>query len=300
MKKYKESIYKTPILFLVFNRIDTTKKVFEQIRKIRPSKLYIASDGPRESVSGEFEKVIEIRNYLESNINWDCETNTLFRKKNLGCKIAVSSAIDWFFEHENHGIILEDDCVPTTSFFNFLEKSLNKYKNDKDIFMISGFNKYPSFFYKNHFKSKFGSIWGWGTWRDRWEKYDVEISNWNQKYSFNDLKNDCKSHFLATKYKYDFDSIKNEKMDTWDFQVQFSLFFENMFCVYPKHNLVKNIGIIGHHSTGITKSHNTSVNEKFKFKKQSKIKFSFFYEWKYLFDLKKMKIKSILYKFYNK
>ena len=107
----------TAVLFLVFNRLDTTKQVFEAIRKAKPPRLYIAADGPRESKEGEAEKVKAVREYVMSNINWDCEVKTLFRDKNLGCKYAVSGAIDWFFENEEMGIILEDDCLPSQSFF---------------------------------------------------------------------------------------------------------------------------------------------------------------------------------------
>ena len=93
---------KTPILFLIFNRPDTTKKVFDAIKKVAPSKLYIASDGPRENKENEFNLCQESRSII-NEIDWNCEIKLLFREKNLGCKIAVSSAIDWFFQHENEG-----------------------------------------------------------------------------------------------------------------------------------------------------------------------------------------------------
>lgn len=109
----------TPILFLTFNRLDTTKRVFKSIKAAHPKKLYIASDGPRANVFGEDLKVKEVRDFIESNIDWECEVKTLFRDKNLGCKLAVSGAIDWFFENEERGIILEDDCLPNQSFFQF-------------------------------------------------------------------------------------------------------------------------------------------------------------------------------------
>ena len=130
----------TAVLFLVFNRIDLTLQVFEAIKKARPPRLYIASDGARVSKSGEMDKVAYIRNYLQSNVDWDCEVKTLFRENNLGCKIAVSGAIDWFFENEKEGIIIEDDCLPSKSFFNFCEDMLFKYKNDLRVWHISGDN----------------------------------------------------------------------------------------------------------------------------------------------------------------
>lgn len=107
----------TAVLFLIFRRPDTTKQVFEQIRKARPPRLYVAADGPRENVLGEADRVRQVREYVLNNIDWDCEVKTLFRDKNLGCKYAVSSAITWFFEHEEMGIILEDGAAPSLSFF---------------------------------------------------------------------------------------------------------------------------------------------------------------------------------------
>lgn len=107
----------TPVLFLVFNRLDTTKQVFEAIRQAKPPRLYVAADGAREEKKGEEQKVKAVREYILNNIDWNCEVKTLFRDKNLGCKYAVSGSINWFFENEEMGIILEDDCLPSQSFF---------------------------------------------------------------------------------------------------------------------------------------------------------------------------------------
>ena len=127
-----------PVLFCVFNRIDLTKETFEAIRKAKPQKLYFASDGARESRQGESLKVDSIREFVLNSIDWECEVKTLFREKNLGCKNALSEAIDWVFENEEQAIILEDDCVPSFSFFIFCQELLEKYKNDENIMHISG------------------------------------------------------------------------------------------------------------------------------------------------------------------
>ena len=131
---------KSPVLFLVFNRPDTTRRVLEAIRQAQPSQLFIAADGPREGKSGEAEKCADVRRIVNEGIDWDCEVKTLFRDKNLGCKVAVSRAIDWFFEHVEEGIILEDDCLPHPTFFRFCEELLNKYRDDERIGQISGDN----------------------------------------------------------------------------------------------------------------------------------------------------------------
>lgn len=111
---------KIPVLFLVFNRLDTTKQVFEVIRQAKPQRLYVAADGPRADRPGENEMVQAVRDYVMDSIDWDCEINTLFQDHNLGCKHAVSGAISWFFENEEMGIILEDDCLPDLRFFYVL------------------------------------------------------------------------------------------------------------------------------------------------------------------------------------
>ena len=132
MKKNCEA----PVLLIAFNRPNTTREVFESIRKVRPEKLYVAIDGPRHYKQGESdvcEQVIEIT----KNVNWKCETKYLIREKNLGCKYGVSGAISWALENEESVIVIEDDIVPVSSFFYFAEALLEKYKNDERIAMIS-------------------------------------------------------------------------------------------------------------------------------------------------------------------
>ena len=234
---------KTPVLFLVFNRLDTTIQVFGEIKKAKPPKLYIASDGARETVKGEFEKVKAIRSYLSSNIDWECEVKTLYRDKNLGCKYAVSSAIDWFFQNEEMGIILEDDCLPSQSFFWYCEELLYKYKDDLRIWHISGnnFNKKALNNYSYSFTRNI-HIWGWATWKSRWLNYDVEILNFKYfeenkaiKNIFNSKKNQ-KHWFLI------FKNVYNGLIDTWDYQWVFTSMVNSGISIFPKYNLVTNIG----------------------------------------------------------
>ena len=108
-----------PVLFVIFNRPDTTRQVFEAIRNVRPPKLYVAADGPRKSFPADANKVEEVRR-IATQIDWPCEVKTLFREENIGCKMAVSESISWFFDNEEMGIILEDDCLPHHDFFHFI------------------------------------------------------------------------------------------------------------------------------------------------------------------------------------
>ena len=138
MKSSPSTFFNVPILFLVFNRLDTTIKVFESIRNAKPRKLYIAADGARESVVNESSAVSSVRAFVIDNIDWECEVFTLFRRDNLGCKKAVIGAIDWFFDHEEMGVILEDDCLPNQSFYPFCDDLLDKYRDNSSVMMVSG------------------------------------------------------------------------------------------------------------------------------------------------------------------
>ena len=131
--------FKTPILFIIFNRPDVTQKVFNEIKKIKPKKLFITADGARNE--DEWKKCNKARNII-NQIDWECEIRKNYSDKNLGCKIGVSSGIDWFFKNVEQGIILEDDCLPNQSFFWFCRELLSKYKDDKRIGSISGSNPF--------------------------------------------------------------------------------------------------------------------------------------------------------------
>ncbi len=130
-------IFNTAVLLLIFNRPETTELVFEAIRKSRPSRLYVAADGPREDREGEAERVAKARD-IATAVDWPCEVKTLFRSRNLGCKYAVSTAIDWFFQHEEEGIILEDDVLPVEGFFYFCQAALNEYRDDPRVGFVAG------------------------------------------------------------------------------------------------------------------------------------------------------------------
>ncbi len=254
--------FKTPILFLIFNRPDTTRIVFEKIKEIKPEKLFVAADGPRLNKEGEKEKC-EITRKIIDEIDWDCEVKTLFREKNLGCGSAVNSAIGWFFDNVENGIILEDDCVPDLSFFNFCQELLEKYKDDKRVFGISGFNpispmtNYPY----SYFFSYYSGIWGWATWRRAWRLYDFKIEKWSNLRNTPWLLDFSLGEEMEKLMRRNFDSILDRKIDTWDFQLDFALLNNNSFFIHPAVNLVKNIGF-GHQDATFTKAINKIANTK--------------------------------------
>ena len=235
--------FNIPILFLIFNRMNTTRQVFEKVRKVAPSKLYIASDGPRDVREGENEKVNAVRDYVLKSIGWDCEVKTLFREKNLGCGKAVSQAISWFFENEKMGIILEDDCLPSESFFPYCKELLEKYKDDENVYNIAGSNPLicTEIPYSYYF-SRIPHIWGWATWKRAWEKYSFNIIDLNDFISKKKI-NAIFNRKVDKNYWLDlFKKMEKHEIDTWDYQWTYAVFKNKGICINPAKNLITNIG----------------------------------------------------------
>ena len=235
---------KASVLFLVFNRLSTTIQTFGEIKKAKPPRLYIASDGARDAVKGEFEKVKEIRDYLISNIDWNCEVKTLFRDNNLGCKYAVSSAIDWFFENEEMGIILEDDCLPSQSFFWFCQELLIRYKDDKRIALISGYNKQNEWMQNNtnYFFSNFGGIWGWASWSRAWKHYDGEIIDFDHFDKQNHFENLLGKKLGKKRRDEIYKAVFEYNLSTWAYPWGFARHKQNGLSCVPVKSLIENIG----------------------------------------------------------
>jgi hypothetical protein len=237
---------KTAVLFLVFNRPDTTAQVFEAIRQAKPPRLYIAADGPRPDREGEAEKVAKVRE-IATAVDWPCEVKTLFRNKNLGCKCAVSGAITWFFENEEEGIILEDDCLPNQSFFLYCESMLEIYKDTESIYLVSGYNKQNEWNTGtySYFFSNFGGIWGWASWRRAWQHYDSDMTeleklaseNYFEKLLGSKLGKARKKQLLRAKK-----SISIGEMDAWAYAWGFTRHVRQGIACVPSKSLVENIG----------------------------------------------------------
>lgn len=296
---------KKPLLFLIFNRLQETKLVFEEIRKYKPSQFFIAADGPRENIQ-EYEICNAIRNYVIENIDWECEVYTLFRDQNLGCGKAVSSSITWFFEQVEDGIILEDDCLPSQHFFIFCEKLLDIYKNDQKVMHISGFNYLGEIKYNNQYLfSQFSSIWGWATWRRAWDNYIYDISLYDNLELDNKLVFNSNNDFNQLLFWRNYIKVLNEgKINTWDLQWQLSIWYNDSVSILPAQNLVSNIGFSPEalHTKNVESPlANLSTvlsNIKFRFRKK-KIKINtnlsdyiFYYAHFELYNIKKSEVKS--------
>lgn len=240
---------KTPILFLVYNRPEYTKRVFKAIREARPEMLFVSADGPKANQPEDI-KLCEQAREIATQIDWPCEIKTLFRNQNLGCKLAISGGINWFFENVPEGIILEDDCLPNKSFFTYCEILLERYRNENRVMMISGSNPATSVeSSSDYFFSRFYTIWGWATWKRAWDKFDINITNWPKLKKENFLEK-IFPHNLENRLFTErmFDNIHgNEKSSVWGLQWVYACMTNNAFVILPKHNLISNIGLSGTH-----------------------------------------------------
>ena len=234
----------TPILFIIFNRPETTKNVFEAIRQIKPKKLFIAADGPRDNKAGEKDLCDETKKIVLGKIDWPCEVKTLFRDKNLGCGKAVSQAINWFFDNVEEGIILEDDCLPDQTFFQYCTDLLNKYRSNEKIFMISGDNFLPKSLRpkESYYFSQIPHIWGWATWKRAWQKYNFEMNDF-PTFKEEKIIEKIWSDKKAQNYWLEKLNITaNGDLDTWDYQWVYTIWKNRAYSIVPNVNLVTNIG----------------------------------------------------------
>lgn len=234
---------KSPVLFLIFSRPDTTTAVFEQIRLAKPSRLYIAADGARKDRPEE-EQLCKETLLIVSHIDWPCQVKTLYRDTNLGCKNAVSSAIDWFFEQEEEGIILEDDCLPAIDFFSYCDELLEKYRFDTRIRHIAGSNLQlgRQWGEASYYFARQTHVWGWASWRRVWKDYDKTLSSFKDEEALLEIDKIFEDQFVAHDWKNIFKDLKAGLIDTWDYQLALTNYFNNGLSINPNVNLISNIG----------------------------------------------------------
>lgn len=233
---------KLPVLFLIFNRPEPTRRSFERIRMAKPPKLFVAADGPRKHIRGEVELCEATRKIVDS-VDWDCKLEVLFRSENLGCGIAVSSAISWFFDHVEEGIILEDDCMAHPAFFRYCHKLINDYRDQDEIMMISGVNLLPLEHQdkSKYHMSRFPLVWGWATWKRAWLKFDgqmCKLGNLIRDGSWKDFDDD-----LDVSYYWMRCFCRCSQINTWDYQWVFSILINRGIVINAGVNLIENIGI---------------------------------------------------------
>lgn len=233
----------TPILFMVFNRPEKTSQVFEEIRKAKPSKLYVAADAPRVHVSNDIESCSLVREIV-SNVDWECEVKYLFHEKNLGCSQAGITAWNWIFDNEEEMIFIEDDGLVSHSFFSYCQELLFKYKDDPKIAYIGGVNYGMNFGTSSYFFSKPpAATYSMATWKRVYDLYEPKLESFNETFQTDNFKN----NFINTiAYKVFVDNCKKFLEfggNTYDLQMIYLTEKYNMLSIYPNVNLSSNIGL---------------------------------------------------------
>ena len=227
-----------------YNKPDTTKKVLKAIASVKPKNFYIILDGPKSIKENRY--CNQTKKILE-NINWDCNVERVYSEKNLGLKKRFKSGLDYVFNFESSAIILEDDTLPSKTFFQYCDDLLELHSENKEIAQINGFNYLSKVDTKDsYYFSIYPEIWGWATWRDRWfEFYNDDLNNWEKVKNTQEFRN---LFYSDEEYKYYFQMYENaykDIVDSWDFKWTYSLRMNKKISVSPSVNLIKNLGF-GH------------------------------------------------------
>jgi len=248
----------TPVAFLIFNRPETTKLVFESIRKAKPKKLLVVADGSRQERAGESERCAATRAVIES-VDWDCEVLKNYSDYNMGCGLRPASGLDWVFNTVEEAIILEDDCLPHPDFFRFCEEMLAHYRYDTRVMQVSGTNillDWKSDIQSYHFTFSH-HIWGWASWRRAWQYFDFKMPLWT-KPEIKERVRDVIANELNFEVAARFFDEAYQGMDAWDYQWAFAKFIQSGLTITPAVNLVSNIGF-GEDATHTTTDSENSV-----------------------------------------
>ena len=235
---------RTPVALIVFKRPETTRRVFAAIANARPSRLLLIADGPRPDRLGESNLCDEVRRII-SKVDWPCKVDTNFAVENMGCRRRMISGLNWVFSLVEEAIILEDDCLPDRSFFPYCSELLERYRDQRQVCFIEGFNslesRFPFTF--SYFFSLSTGIWGWATWRRAWQEYDEHIRSWPAVKEAGLLHLLFPDKKLVAYWTRVFDSMyRGTGPNTWDYQWLYTCWTRNWLSVLPGRNLVQNIG----------------------------------------------------------
>ncbi len=235
----------TPILILAFNRPDRVRALIDRLREVAPRQVYVAVDGPRPQRPTDLELVDQTRRSVEA-IDWPCEVHTLFQDTNLGCGQGVSTAITWFFEQVSEGIILEDDVLPRIEFFAYCEELLDRYRDDPQVFAISGSNFVPPEQISGNGSYRFTHIthvWGWATWRRSWNAYRFDIRDWRKRLPAQQRWQTTGRNLRDFAYwSALFAWVSRGHIDTWDYQLNLAQMSTGSLCATANVNLIDNLG----------------------------------------------------------
>lgn len=246
------------VLLIFFARPNTLQEVFERVKEARPSRLFLACDGPREDHPTDKERIEQCK-AIVSDIDWECEVHTLYSDVNKGCGKGPSDAISWAFTHTDKLLILEDDCVADPTLFPFMAEMLDKYENDERVGIISGFNHFKDWDCggNSYCFTKAAATLGWGTWKRVWDKYDFYLKNAEHPYYSRLLEKELGHKRAGRSRISSWIQASREtpvkKVRYWDIQFGFVKYSQSYLCIVPKGNLIYNIGI----GVGSTHTENT-------------------------------------------
>ncbi|WP_016952925.1 glycosyltransferase family 2 protein [Anabaena sp. PCC 7108] len=235
--------FQTPVILIIFNRPDTTKKVFAAIRQAQPPKLLVISDGFRPDRPGEFEKCTDTRAIIDQ-VDWKCEVLKNYSNHNLGCRNRISTGLNWAFEQVEEAIILEDDCLPHPTFFRFCQEMLEFYRHDTRIASICGDNTPVGYrrTQDSYYFSLYNRCWGWATWKRVWLNYDVDMKKWPLVRDNNWLYDILQDDYAVNVWTNIFNSTYDKLNTSWAYQFTFSLWMQSLMNIIPNVNIVSNIG----------------------------------------------------------
>lgn len=242
--------FNVPIAVIIFNRPDKTAQLLRILQQVQPSQLFVIADGPRPNKPGEQELCQAVRNLFD-NIDWECKVFRNYADENLGCGLRPASGISWVFEQVEEAIILEDDCIPDPSFFQFCEQLLEKYRYDRRIMHIGG----SSYCVRDeqqpysYIFSRYTFSWGWATWRRAWQYYDFDMKKWDVVRETSFLLDILNGDRHAIKnWQTIFQTVYEKHDDCWDYQWMFTCWLQGGLSIIPTVNLVCNIGDEGAHT----------------------------------------------------
>lgn len=243
--------FSTPVAVITYNRLDTTKRLFEVLRMLQPQKLYLISDGHKNYEDKK--KFNSIRSFIDQNVTWETSITRIYADKNMGLRKRIESGLNQVFKTEQRAIILEDDCIPDPSLFSFCDEMLEKYKHDDRVLSISGTNLFPNYQLENSYTfSRYFRSWGWATWKRAWDKYQTEVTDYEEVLAKNNFRKSVQL-FLRSTYEL----ISQNKINSWAYRWSLTHFRNQAFTIVPSVNLVTNIGF------GKTATHTKYANSKF-------------------------------------
>ena len=229
-----------PIIISIYSRPDLAKQVLDAVSIYKPKKIYVIADGPK--CEHDIDNCYKTRNVIET-IDWDCDVRKKYSENNLGPGFTISSGITWAFGSCDRAIILEEDCIPHSSFFQYCEELLERYLLNQEVGLITGTTLLDnSSSSESYYFSCFPHLWGWATWKRFWDNYSYTMDDWQANKNTQLIKEIIDSKYYSKIWVSNFNQVIKHQIDTWDYQAIYLLWKNKQLGIVPKENLVRNVG----------------------------------------------------------